>query len=804
MLTAVVPLTIGLALCAAPEPERPTDFAWFAEGESCASHEWSSAVTDNPDYAPCYGGGMLVVAKGEDPPAGGYAARFSAQVAEAGTYVLWLAATPPGAGSPLAVSVDGAPAVAVGTAGEGSWGPGGCFRWLLAASVGLTAGEHEVAVLATGRRGHDNQYYAYLDALALEYVGEDATQALTVYPPDVEVGPMPIRNYSGNGSVGLFMQYWGTQTGGDAGAVTPDLIALLRRCGCSAYCDYQSWCTVEQERGVWDWSFYQANERALREAGLGYNVFAWMQYPPKWAEAGRDFVPYRCLEHGQEMRQSSQWAPQTLASYEEYYRRLAEAFPEQIPFLRLGMPAEYGELGMPIGMTTWLVPQEHIHGGFWCGDEYALADFRDTMRERFADLATLNARWGTAFATWEEVAPPDVREYRAARDAAEAGGPAQVHRWLDFVDWYQDSVIGFAAKAVGVVRRHFPREELILSLGYGQEPVPWGNDQSRFIRRFAELGVSAQTPGDIGYFATRRVSTACRAYGVPYYTEPPGNVDRPHEVRRLFMDASNGTQTWFDYPPNLDGARDLLLKYKEHLTGQAPVCDVAYLMPSSWWWLRPEWGWPRATEQLAEGLRDRLDYEVVDELLVRDGALGKLGVRLLILAEGDLMRRDTFEALEVWVRGGGVLLVSGWPALRDLDGDTSWRESLLPAEPPAIAAGDGPALAAYHWAAGRELGDGRVVTVPESALSEVIPELTYRMGALDPARRNAAMVGADADGTWATLLPDRALYYNTSKSLVRRHIGLRPEDFPAGKPRPARWSWDLTIPSGGIASIPLQ
>jgi len=64
-------------------------------------------------------------------------------------------------------------------------------------------------------------------------------------------------------------------------------------------------------------------------------------------------------------------------------------------------------------------------------------------------------------------------------------------------------------------------------------------------------------------------------------------VDRIREVRRIFMDVSNGTQTWFDYPQNLDGARDLLAEHKAHITGKPAVCDVAFLMPSAWWWCQP-------------------------------------------------------------------------------------------------------------------------------------------------------------------------------------------------------------------------
>lgn len=786
-------LLYALILTVAAEPERPAEFAWFAEGEDCVRHQWSAVVRDNPDYAGCYGSAMLVLARDDDPPPEGWTASFDIEAPEDGAYLLWLAATPPGAGSPMQVGVDGQAPVPVGPAGQGSWGPGGCFRWLSCARVGLSAGRHEITIGCLARRRHDNRYYDYLDALGLERVGDDASLPLEVYPPDVAIGKLPIRAYSGNGSVGLFMQYWGTQTGGDTGAVNDDLIALLDRCGQEAYCDYLSWATIERERGEWDWSFYRANADRLAEAGIGYNVFCWLHFPPKWAEEGRDFTPYRCLEHGETLRQSSLWSPLTLATYEDFYRRLAEALGDRIPFLRLAVPSEYGELGLPVGMTNWLVPQEHVHGGYWCGDEYALADFRERARQRFGDLATLRERWGVGWTEWSEVAPPasDI-----ARAAAESGDPATVRRWLDFVEWYQDSVIDFAETAAQTAHRELPGREVIASLGYGQEPVPWGNDESRFIKRFVAADLAAQTPGDIGYFATRRVSTACRAYGVRYYTEPPGSVDRAHQVRRIFMDASNGTQTWFDYPPNLDGARDLLRQYGVHLTGKPPVCDVGFVLPSSWWWLRPEWSWPKRTEALAEFCRDRFDWEVLDELLLRDGAAERLGLRMLVLAEGDLLRADTIAALARWVDSGGVLVTIGRADLHDLDGAREAASALLP--PSAASAAD----AATCWSEGRAVGLGRVLSLPErddTALRETLSRLVYDMSTLDPARRDAPRIDDDADGVQATLLPDRILYYNTQRRLVRKRVVLDPGAFSGA--RPSKAEWELSIPAGAIGAI---
>jgi len=796
-------LLAALLSPASAEPPRPVEFSWFCEGEASTDHDWSDPVIGNADYAACYSGAHLMCAKDQDPAGGAHEARFTAEVNEPGTYVLWIAATRPDAASPLQASVDGANPVAVTNAGRhGLWGPSDVFSWMSCAKVGLQAGSHTVTVGVTARRAYDNRYYAYLDALALERVGDDATVPFEAHPVMPQIGQTPIRFYSGNASVGWFMQYWGTAKEGDTGAIDPDIIDLLKRCGCTAMCDYLAWCRTEEQRGAWDWSFYRENASKLHAAGLQYNTFAWLHFPPRWFLETEDYVPYRCLEHGEELHQLSLWAPATLRIYDEFYRRMSTDLGEPVDFIRLAMPSEYGEIGYAVGMTNWLVPQKHVHGGYWCGDRFALTSFRETMRERFPSLPDLNVRWGTSFADWKSVSPPLPPDETAKR-AADTGLATDRRRWLDFVDWYQDAWGDFAVQSTAIVRKHFPDKEIILSLGYGAEPVPWGNDQSRHIKRLAEAQAAAQTPGDIGYFATRRVSSACRVYGVPYFTEPPGSVDRERQVRRLFSDISNGTQTWFDYPDNLDGSRDILSQNLQHLTGQPAVCDVAFLVPSSWWWCRPQMHWPDRTIRFAEGLRDRMDYEVLDELLVRDGGLQKLGIRLVCLCEGDFLQAKTLEALRAWVEGGGILALLGVDRLTDIDGSAAAFGALFPQG----AAGTDAASA---WAAGRSVGRGRVVYLPgsdDTALpvqQAAVVEMTYRMSDLDPQRRDAVLVASEADGVLTTVFADRALMYNGSGKALTRQVRFREADFPPGAPRPPSWELTQTIPAHSIAAIPFD
>lgn len=512
-------------------------------------------------------------------------------------------------------------------------------------------------------------------------------------PPSI--GPTPIRFYSGNLSVGLFRKYWGAQSGDDG--ITPERIATLKRCSCQAMCDYITWCTVERDPGQWDWSFYRRNAEMLEAAGLQYNVFCWLHFPPKWYLESDRFVGYRNLANGKTIPQISLWSPEILKIYDEFYARLAKELGSHIAFIRLAMPSEYGEIGYCSGMTKWLVPQDAAGPGYWCADPHAIAHFRAACLEKYKTLTALNAVWGTAFKTPDEITMPDPKASGAfASDQART-------RWLDFIDWYQQSWVEFMTQSVAIVRKHFPEKEIILSLGYGGEAAFYGNDQGRFVKAMADLKVAAQTPGAIGYFATRRVSSACRAYNVPYFTEPPGNVPRDQQVLRIWMDGSNGTQTWFDYLQNMDGARDLFLRYKRYLTGKPPRCTLAFWLPTWHQYSHPAEAWPTLLGNTASETRDLCDYEVVDDHMLADGALEKLGIRVFALTSADVVSKPALQAVRRWVEGGGVFITfSDTPATVRGGTAQDWSELAKPRPVPVPLLDvrvKGPVPAAYAFSA---------------------------------------------------------------------------------------------------------
>jgi hypothetical protein len=632
-----------------------------------------------------------------------------------------------------------------------------------------------------------------------------------------EIGPTPIPFYTGNLSVDSFMYYFGTRKEPPAPQVTAESIAQLRRISCFAVCDYLSWPLVEKEPGRWDFSLYLDNAARLRAAGIEYNVFAWLHFPPKWYRDDPDFVPYRCLEHGLPVEQMSLWSPATRRVFREFYAHLAQAMGRDISFLRLGMPSEYGEIGYPVGMTNWLVPQEHVHPGFWCGDPYARRAFREFAMARYKTVRALNAAWGTAFGSANDIDFPSVAPDAVARLRAPEQAPARI-RWLDFIDWYNQSWTDFLVWAAGVVKQSFPgfgvppsdhdlrpRKEIIASLGYGAEAPATGNDQSRHIKAMRAAGLSAQTPGDIGYFATRRVSTACALYGVPYYTEPPGDVNRDREVQRIWMDASNGAQVFFDYPQNLDGARDLFAEYKEHLTGRRSITDLALLLPTTTLFLHPEWGWPPYLHGFSDVVRDVADFEVVDERMIADGALQRLGIRVVALADAEYLQAATLRSLTEWVRAGGVLAALQTAPVRTIDGsDTAWAKLA-----PRQIVGDTTTDLADVWRrCSRRVGKGAVVVLPGGP--ERIREQAAIVGRLYSDRasvlrgaKNAWRIDPDFDGVRASRLADRILYYNAGDQAVTKRVTLRAEDATAWGVAPERLSFNLQIAAHRIAVVRL-
>ena len=74
-----------------------------------------------------------------------------------------------------------------------------------------------------------------------------------------------------------------------------------------------------------------------------------------------------------------------------------------IDSILLGISGDYGEAIFPcIGNFDG---QDHLHRGFWCNDPDAILDFQRHLKKSFRSIKKLNERWGTNYASFEDVKP---------------------------------------------------------------------------------------------------------------------------------------------------------------------------------------------------------------------------------------------------------------------------------------------------------------------------------------------------------------------------------------------------------------
>ncbi len=620
------------------------------------------------------------------------------------------------------------------------------------------------------------------------------------------IGPTQIRFYSGNLHVGMFMDYWGieNQLTGTSGDIVDDaLIKTLKRTSCGSMCDYITWAWAEQKPRQWNWRPYLDGAMKLESAELGYNIFCWLHFPPKWYLNSDKFVGYVNLETGKSIPQLSLWSPDLQRIFERFYKELYANLGSDIDFIRMAMPSEYGEVGYSNGMTKWLVPQENAGAGYWCGDKHAKADFRKLMLKKYTQLNSLNAAWGTNFKSFDKIEMPLPEKI-----LPEIKTSAQARRyWVDFIDWYHQAWVLSMEQVSSIIRQYFPQKELIASLGYGSEHPRLGNDQGRHIEAMSRLNLACQSPGDIGYFATRRVSSACRHYNVPYYTEPPGDVPAERQLNRIFMDISNGTQTWFDYPQNLVRGIEYFKKYKKYLTGEPPRTTVALWHPTLDHWLDPDQPWSKPAIELSEPLREVTDYEILDDRMIITGALESLKIDQLILAGANWLDRDAWQKVHNWIANGGAFIVLQSNEMKDIEGSSDLWQKQISSSIPSLKEIDKSNKFLDKWI--KRFGKGFVLTVDcrdcaNKKVAQMLGSLCTRTGCyINRPDSNAKLIDNRINGLLATRFDDKILYYNYTQEDILFEIKYRKKDFPTENGIPEIWELKTIIPARKIYSVKL-
>ncbi len=421
--------------------------------------------------------------------------------------------------------------------------------------------------------------------------------------------------------------------------------------GVTAFEPYVKWMLMEPEQGVWDPSFYDAELATFKRHGLKWVPFLIggpAYATPPWFKESSESVFAVDLKTGDVTRDQSIWNPHLRPRIRAWLARFFDHYDhEDMQAVLLGISGVFGESIYTAGGNEWTqiwdgkYPQ---HFGWWCGDTFAAADFRDKMREKYATISSLNLAWGTKFTNFDEVAPfvPDDKQTDRAR--------------LDLIRWYMGAMTDYAEWWVATTRELAPNVPILLCTGGGAR-AELGADMSGQTKMVAKHGAGMRITNEasnygVNFHLTRMVGSASLQYGTYFGYEPAGVVDENGIVARVYNAVASGAWELFHYdnPPRGDRG-ERYNRYRNLMHVRAPVLEVGMFWSRTSADLKQQKWLSRAAQEA----RDLCDLAYVDERMIDDGALANL--KMLLWTSGSVTEAETAQAIGKAVWQGMTLIV---------------------------------------------------------------------------------------------------------------------------------------------------
>lgn len=485
--------------------------------------------------------------------------------------------------------------------------------------------------------------------------------------------------------------------GNDADAASAQLYHAL---GVTSIESYVTWETVEgKKEGEWDWSRWDEQVRVLKEHDLKWVPFLILgpaYSTPDWFRESSEHYGCRCLEHGTPSKVESLWNPNLPKRIDRFVAAFAERYGRSgvIESVLLGIQGDFGEAIYSVwgGGWTFDIPGEyHNHAGFWCDDPYALASFRKFVAARYKNAQSLNKAWGSSYAAAAEADFPgrgdDLKEFR---ERVGTGDPLARRRWLDFVDWYRECMTDWSDWWMAATRKHFPKTPIYLCTG-GDAIPEHGSNFAEQCRVAAKHGAGVRITNEasdygLNFSITRWVASAGKHYGAYFGFEPAGAEDEKGIAARIYNATASGANQLHDYNPNVVSSESRIAAQRRNLPWLFHVANP--VVPVALWYpnvaLTLKWG---GYLQKAAEFRDFIDFDYVDESMLRTGALDRN--RLLVVLHGDVMEPSDARLIAAWVRKGGRLLVTGVPRFESVEGTGEPEEILFGGSPNGRTIGKG-------------------------------------------------------------------------------------------------------------------
>ena len=245
------------------------------------------------------------------------------------------------------------------------------------------------------------------------------------------------------------------------------------------------------------------------------------------------------------------------------------------------------------------------------------------------------------------------------------------------------------------------------------------------------LGITMQ-PADCrgAVFGDKWIASAYHYYNINMSTEPAGGMDNVTFVRRMFSDATGGASQLFTYEYMLHAP--LIQRYVHLYTGKPSDTHIAVMCPTTDYRLGADF---TPIINASEVLRDYTDFDVLDELLITEGALTSKYKTAVILM-GEFVEQTVLDKLEQWVKNGGHLVVCAPTAMHNVEG-VSW-----------------PLLNM------QKLGSGRITVIPAEA------DYHQWIAKLIPAVDEELLNDGVKDGVWIAVRGKQTLLFNTTNQPV--------------------------------------
>lgn len=417
----------------------------------------------------------------------------------------------------------------------------------------------------------------------------------------------------------------------------------------------------------------------LRECGLGYYVENiatdfysayhrwWPGRPVNWRFVdSRNAYRENPDDLGAFMREPSLSDP-------GWQSKIGNRLLETVSAHRAGRPLFYNLADEP-GIASL--------SAFWDFDfsRHSLREMRRWLKQRYRNLAALNAQWGTGFTAWDAVRPMTTAEAMRRADG-------NFSAWADFKHWMDVEFARALERGADAVRAADPRA---LAGIEGAQIPGWGGYDYSLLARAADLIELYDGGGNL------EIARSLNPNLILLTTSGRGGAREAHALWRALLRGTRGVIFWDPkYEIAGERGRRLAPHLREIKSGLAALLiqsqrrfgPVAVLYsPAS---MRTQWmlDWlPRGNAWSERGLesvyeeenavrtsmkgfldflgRIGLEARVVTSELIEKGAL-RSGIRVLVLPRILALSDREAQAIRQFVTRGGTVVADGIPGLFD-------------------------------------------------------------------------------------------------------------------------------------------